>query len=343
MTAQHLTIAAALALALLALPHFVPPYFMHLLIQILLWGFVYTSWSIMGRFGFVSLGHGAFMGVGAYVPALLWNYAGLTPWIGIPIGIGFAVLLALIVGYPCFRLKVVGHYFALVTLALSQVVMLSIVAGRDVTGGSLGFTPKAVGHSWFALQFPEKVYFYAISLVLWFVGLGVWYWIDRGIGREALDAISEDEEAAASIGINVIREKLRVTLISAALTALGGAIYWQYMMYLNPETVSGIAVSLQIVFAAIVGGAYAALGPAVGALLTISLNEGLRVAFGTNFIGAANTIYGILLVLFIIFMPRGIVGTIQNAIKGRRPGKVAFYSAIRGAPSPPTDSRPIGS
>ena len=342
MTAQHLAIAA-LALALVVLPHFVPPYFMHLLIQILLWGFVYTSWSIMGRFGFVSLGHGAFMGVGAYVPALLWNYAGLTPWIGIPIGIGFAVLLALIVGYPCFRLKVVGHYFALVTLALSQVVMLSIVAARDVTGGSLGFTPKAVGHSWFALQFPEKVYFYGISLVLWFGGLAVWHWIDRGIGREALDAISEDEEAAASIGINVIREKLRVTLISAALTALGGAIYGQYMMYLNPETVSGIAVSLQIVFAAIVGGAYAALGPTVGALLTISLNEGLRVAFGTNFIGAANTIYGILLVLFIIFMPRGIVGTIQNAVKGRRPGKVAFYSAIRGAPSPPTDSRPIGS
>ena len=327
MTAQHAMIAG-LAVVLVALPHFVAPYFMHLLIQILLWGFVYTSWSIMGRFGFVSLGHGAFMGVGAYVPALLWNYAGLTPWIGIPIGIGFAVLLALIVGYPCFRLKVVGHYFALVTLALSQVVMLSIVAGRDVTGGSLGFTPKAVGHSWFALQFPEKVYFYAISLVLWFGGLAVWYWIDRGIGREALDAISEDEEAAASIGINVIREKLRVTLISAALTALGGAIYGQYMMYLNPETVSGIAVSLQIVFAAIVGGTYAAVGPTVGALLTISLNEGLRVAFGTNFIGAANTIYGILLVLFIIFMPRGIVGTIEDAVKGRRPGKVAFYSAI---------------
>lgn len=320
---------AGLAVALVALPHFVPPYFMHLLIQILLWGFVYTSWSIMGRFGFVSLGHGAFMGVGAYVPALLWNYAGMTPWIGIPIGIGFAVLLALIVGYPCFRLKVVGHYFALVTLALSQVVMLSIVAGRDVTGGSLGFTPRAVGHSWFALQFPEKVYFYAISLVLWFGGLAVWYWIDRGIGREALDAISEDEEAAASIGINIIRQKLRVTLISAALTALGGAIYGQYMMYLNPETVSGIAVSLQIVFAAIVGGTYTAVGPTVGALLTISLNEGLRVAFGTNFIGAANTIYGILLILFIIFMPRGIVGTIENAIKGRRQGKVAFHSAIR--------------
>src|SRR5262249_59727729 len=96
----------------------------------------------------------------------------------------------------------------------------------------------------------------------------------------------------------------------------GGAIYGQYMMYLNPETVSGIAVSLQIVFAAIVGGTYAAVGPTVGALLTISLNESLRVAFGTNFIGAANTIYGILLILFIVFMPRGIVGMIQDIFKG---------------------------
>src|SRR5205085_4784441 len=123
----------------------------------------------------------------------------------------------------------------------------------------------------------------------------IWRLIDRGIGREALDAISEDEEAAASLGINVMREKLRVTTISAALTALGGAIFGQYLMYLNPETVSGIAVSLQIVFAAIIGGMYAMLGPTVGALLTIALTEGLRVWFGTNFIGAANTIYGILL------------------------------------------------
>jgi len=317
MTARYAAFVVLLGI-LVALPRVVPPYFMHLSIQILLWGFIYTAWSIMGRFGFVSLGHGAFMGVGAYVPALLWNYQAVTPWIGIPLGVALSVLLALVIGYPCFRFKVVGHYFALVTLALSQVVMLSIVAARDVTGGSLGFTPKAVGHSWYALQFPEKSYFYMIALVLWLGGLAVWRAIDGGIGREALDAISEDEEAAAAIGIDVMREKLRVTLISAALTALGGAIYGQYFMYLNPETVSGIGVSLQIVFAAIVGGMYAALGPTVGSLLTISLNEGLRVAFGVNFIGAANTIYGILLILCIIFMPRGIVGMLQ-AISLRRP------------------------
>src|SRR6516225_9738526 len=333
---------AGLAMVLVALPHFVAPYFMHLLIQILLWGFVYTSWSIMGRFGFVSLGHGAFMGVGAYVPALLWNYAGLTPWIGIPVGIGFAVLLGLIVGYPCFRLKVVGHYFALVTLALSQVVMLSIVAARDVTGGSLGFTPKAVGHSWFALQFPEKIYFYAISVALWFGGLAVWYWIDRGIDREALDAISEDEEAAASIGINVIREKLRVTLISAGLTALGGAIYGQYMMYLNPETVSGIAVSLQIVFAAIVGGAYAAVGPTVGALLTISLNEGLRLRSAQTSSGQPTQSTE----SFSFFSSFSCRAESLERFKTRSKAAAAArlrFTALSGAPPPRTSSRHIGS
>jgi branched-chain amino acid transport system permease protein len=317
MNAAHVALAGALAV-LVAAPFVAAPYFMHLLIQILLWGFIYTAWSIMGRFGFVSLGHGAFVGIGAYVPALLWNYYDVTPWIGIPLGILLSALLGLVIGYPCFRFKVVGHYFALVTLALGQVVMLSIVAARDITGGSLGFTPKAAGHSWFALQFPEKGYFYAIAFAVWLGGLFVWHLVDRGIGREALDAISEDEEAAAAIGIDVMREKLRVTVISAALSSLGGAILGQYLMYLNPETLSGISVSLQIVFAAIVGGMYAMLGPTVGSLLTISLNEGLRVAFGTNFIGAANTIYG----MFVIFMPRGIMGLLQKA---QRPGVGAGF------------------
>jgi branched-chain amino acid transport system permease protein len=316
MNARHAVIASAAAV-LMAAPLLSPPYFMHLLIQILLWGFIYTAWSLMGRFGFVSLGHGAFMGVGAYVPALLWNYYGVTPWLGIPLGVALAVLLAVVIGYPCFRLRVVGHYFALVTLALSQVVLLSIVAARDITGGSLGLSQNAAGFSWYALQFPDKRYFYVISLVLWLGGLAAWRGTDRGVSRQALDAISEDEEAAAAIGIDVLREKLRVTVISAALTALGGAIFGQYLMYLNPETVSGIAVSLQIVFAAIVGGMYTMLGPIVGALLTISLNEGLRVAFATNFIGAANTIYGILLILCIIFMPRGIVGVLERVARRR--------------------------
>ena len=97
---------ATFALALV--PLVTRDYVLHIAIQILLWGFVYTAWSLMGKFGLVSLGHGAFLGIGAYVSPLLWNYAGVTPWLGIPLGVALAVLLALIIGYPCFRLRVVG-------------------------------------------------------------------------------------------------------------------------------------------------------------------------------------------------------------------------------------------
>jgi branched-chain amino acid transport system permease protein len=306
------------SMVLAAVPLMTRDYVLHIAIQILLWGFVYTAWSLMGKFGLVSLGHGAFLGIGAYIPALLWNYQGVTPWFGIPLAIVLAVLLGLIIGYPCFRLRVIGHYFALVTLALSQVVLLTIVAARDITGGSLGMTPKAVGHSWYALQFPDKGTFYAIALVVWIAGIIVWHWVDRGMGRAALEAIAEDDGAAAAIGINVMREKLRVTVVSAALTAFGGALLAQYLMYVNPDSLSGIAVSLQIVFAAIAGGMYSALGPTVGGLFTIALPEILRIWFGTNFVGAANTIYGALLVVFIVFMPRGIVGLIESRIPRRR-------------------------
>jgi branched-chain amino acid transport system permease protein len=305
--------AALAALVLLLLPLALRDYTLHIAVQVLLWGFIYTAWSMMGRFGLVSLGHGAFLGIGGYVPALLWNAYDVTPWLGIPAAMLLAALLALVVGYPATRMRVIGHYYALVTLALSQVVLLSIIALRGVTGGSLGMTPRAAGHaSWYALQFPDKSQFYFLALALWLAGLVLWLRLDRGMGSQALEAINEDEGAAAAIGIDVMREKLRVTLISAGLTALGGGVYVQYLMYVNPETVSGVGVSLQIVFAAIAGGMYSLLGPTIGALFTIVLTEGLRIEFGTHFIGAANTIYGVLLVLFIIFMPRGIVGLVER-------------------------------
>ena len=311
-------LAAALGIvALIILPWLSPPsYFFHIVILILIWGFIYTAWSLMGKFGLVSLGHGAFLGAGAYASGLLWNFYGLTPWLGIPIGMGLAVLLAIVIGYPCFRLKVVGHYFALVTLALAEVARLSIVAARDITGGSLGMTPNGVATpSWSALQFADKRYFYFLALALWLFGLWVWRRIDTSMASAALEAISEDEGAAAAIGIHVTRQKLNLTMISAAMTALGGALYSQFVMYLNPDTVAGVGVSLQIVFAAIAGGMYSMLGPTVGAVLTIVLGEALRIWFGTTWIGAANTIYGILLVIFIIYMPRGIVGLLTSHLR----------------------------
>ena len=266
-------------LVLVALP-FVhrDPYHLHLLVLILIWSFAYTSWSIMGRFGLVSLGHGGFMGIGAYVTALLWNHLGLSPWIGIPVSMVAAGALALIVGYPCFRFRITGHYFVLVTLALSGIVLQVITATRDYTGGSLGYTPQRApsGKGLFALQFDDKITWYLIALAVWAFGLVIWRAIDRSMIRHAMEAISEDEDAAAAAGVNVTAEKLKITLISALMTALSGALYCQYQMFISPDTVSGIAVSLQMVFAAIVGGVYVALGPTVARAQTPAAGPAAR-------------------------------------------------------------------
>lgn len=303
--------------ALIALPFvYRDPYHLHILVLILIWSFAYTSWSIMGRFGLVSLGHGGFMGVGAYVTALLWNHLGVSPWIGIPVGMAAAAVLALIVAYPCFRFRITGHYFVLVTLALSGIVLQVITATRDYTGGSLGMTPnRSRGSHLLALQFDDKITWYLIALFVWVIGLLIWRAIDRSMIRYAMEAISEDEDAAAAAGVNVTAEKLKITLISALMTALAGALYCQYQMFITPDTVSGISVSLQMVFAVIVGGLYVSLGPTIGAVITIMLAEILRIGFGTKAVGWDNLVYGVLLVVFIIFLPKGILGSILDRLK----------------------------
>ena len=291
-----------------------PQYYLHILIMILIWAFIYTSWSLMGRFRLTSLGHGAFMSIGAYVNALLWNYAGLTPWLGIPIAVGVALTVALVIGSACFSFRIVGHYFALATLALSEVTRLVIVATRDYTGGSLGLTPNPIGnHSeLYALQFSDKETFYYLALTVWAAGLLVWRWVDRSMVRYALDAISEDEDAAASAGVWVTMTKLKITLLSAGMTAFGGAMFAQYQLFIAPEVVGGIFISLQIVFAVVAGGIFTLFGATVGAVITLLLAESLRVIIGTTMVGLDTSIYGVMLVLFIIFMPKGIVGTLQD-------------------------------
>jgi len=306
-------------------------YYLHLLIQILIWSFIYTGWSLMGRFGLTSLGHGAFTGIGAYVMVLLWNYGGITPWIGIPVAVVVSVIVALLVGYPCFHLRIIGHYFALLTLALTEFVRLCIVGLREFTGGSLGTQPARYGDgvSLYALQFePDRVLSYYVALVLWAIGLYIWWRVDRGMDRYALDAASQDEDAAASVGIDVTREKLKITAISAAMCAVGGAIYAQYQMYIGPDTIAGLGVSLNIVFAVIAGGMWVMLGPTVGAVFTQVLTEVLRVTiqssaplqkiFGSAVLALDTMIYGLLLILFIIYMPKGILGTLLEWW-GRKP------------------------
>jgi branched-chain amino acid transport system permease protein len=318
--------------ALLVLPLFIKwgfaqseKYYLHLAIQILLWAYIYTSWSLMGRFGLTSLGHGAFTGIGAYITVLLWNFAGLSPLLGIPVAVAVAAAAALLVGYPCFALRITGHYFALLTLAFTELVRLMIVGLRDYTGGSLGTQPRRYGNgiSLWAVQFePDRVLAYYIVLAIWIFGLIVWIMVDRSMDRYALDAASQDEDASASVGINVTREKLKITALSAGMSAFGGAIYGQYQMYIGPETIAGLGLSLNIVFACIAGGLWTLLGPTFGAVFTQLLSEFLRVGvqgsaslqkvLGPKALALDTMIYGLLLILFIIYMPRGILGTIVD-------------------------------
>jgi branched-chain amino acid transport system permease protein len=313
---------AAGGLALVVLPFvYHEAYPLHILVLILLWSFLYTSWSVMGCFGLVSLGHGGFMGIGAYVTALLWNCFHVTPWIGIPAAMLAAGAVAVLIGYPCFRFRITGHYFALLTLALSAIVLQVITATRDTTGGSLGYTPERYhgGSSLYAIQFVEKETWYLIALAVWAIGIFVRYRIEGSMMRYALEAIAEDEDAAAAAGVHVTREKLKITVLSAMMTAFGGAMYCQYQMFISPDTVSGVAVSLQMVFAAVVGGLYVPLGPTVGAAITILLTEYLRIWFGTAAIGWDNLVYGTLLVAFIIFLPRGMLGSLLQRWRPARP------------------------
>jgi branched-chain amino acid transport system permease protein len=291
-------------------------YLTHIVTLILLWSFVATAWAYMARFGMVSLGHGVFLGIGAYLPTLMFNYWGVTPWIGIFVGLAAAVAIAAILGYTCFRFGLLGDYFALVTLAVAEVSALAIMALREVTGGSLGYTLRSTGRL-ADMQFSDKRVFYFMALILLIGAVYIWRRIDKSPVRLALTAIEESEIAAASLGISVIRYKMMITLLSAALTALGGSLYAQYVTYVSPDTIAGVGVSLSVCFKAILGGMFAVLGPFVGSAIIVSLEEYIRISLGTSFLGLSQIIFGISLLLMIIFMPKGIMGSVSMAVAKR--------------------------
>jgi branched-chain amino acid transport system permease protein len=266
----------------------------------------------MARFGIVSLGHGVFLGIGAYIPTLLFNFYGLSPWVGMFFAITTAVAVAMILGYPCFRFGLIGDYFALVTLAVAEVGSLVIAAYRDYTGGSLGLTLKSSNRSWIDFQFDDERYYYYIAMIFLLLALYIWRRIEKSKIHLALTAIGESELAAASLGINVIKYKMLITMLSVALTAMGGVLYAQCIRYISPDTVSGVGVSLSVCFKAILGGMFDMLGPSIGTAIMISLEEYLRIFFGTKFLGISEIIFGLTVLILIIFLPRGILGSLKE-------------------------------
>ncbi len=311
------------------------PYLIHVGILILIWSFVVTVWSYMGRFGIVSLCHGAFMGIGAYSSFLLFNFFKWSPWVGMGVGIILSSIVAGIVGYGCFRFGVIGHYFAITTLVIGELIMLLIIAFRGITGGRLGLTLNSIGTAPFlrqslTLQFGSKLVYYYLALVLLLIGLYIWKRIDQSKIQVALKAIGDDEVAAASIGINIVKYKTSVTILSAALTTIGGVIYGQYISYFDPVSMVGSAASLGICFKAILGGMFTPWGPTVGTLLIVSLEEYIRVRYGTTFIGYSNVGYAVIIIVLIVFLPNGLYGSLNDFFAKRRRSHANLKPLLRG-------------
>lgn len=303
-------------------------YFIHIMIIIFIWAAVATAWSYMARFEMISLCHGAWMGIAAYTTVLLFNFYHLSPWIGMWLGLLAVAIVAGVVGYACFRFGLIGHYFAVTTLVITELVALVIIAFRDITEGRLGLTVHPLGTAPLYFQFDSKVPFYFMALALLLLALYIWRKIDQSKVQKALTAIGEDEVAASSIGINIVRNKTSVAVISAVITGLGGIVYAQYIMYLNPVTMVAIGASLSFVFMAILGGMFTLWGPMIGAIIMTGLQEYIRVAYGTVLMGWSWVGYGFMIIVMIIFLPKGLYGTLIDTLYKRRIRKVTRKSAI---------------
>ncbi len=309
------TAAAAVFFALAAL---VPlgvrdAYLLDGLILILLWGAASAAWNIAGGYaGQVSLGHAAFFGLGAYSAALLGTRWGLSPWIGLAVGALLATGAGLAIGYLSNRLR--GPYFVLATIAFAQVLLLVVSRWRGFTAGSEGI-PVPFRPGFWTLGLADKRVWVYLVLAL---GIAIYLaqrWLERSRRGYQLAAVREDEDAALSLGVPARRLKVAAIAVSAALTAVCGALWAPYVGFVDPFYVFSVDLSVRFALCAIIGGLGTALGPFLGAVLITTLETYLRAHFGgvgAGLVGIYLIIYGCVLILVVRFVPQGLVGWISE-------------------------------
>lgn len=285
------------------------PIFLHLMILIFFYAYLTISWNIVGGFaGQLSLGHTAFTGIGAYTSTLLFIQLGVTPWIGMFIGGILAAIAAITIGYPCFRLR--GAYFALATIGFVETLRIVIESTNEIFGiqikGAMGMTLPLLGHSPINFQFLSKAYYYYIILMMMLIALYVTYRISKSKLGYYLFAIKNDLDAAASLGVDVSRCRLKAAALSAFLTGLGGTFYAQLVLFIDPAGIIGLYLSFEIAFIAIIGGRGTLLGPVLGSFLLVPVSELTRVYLGGTYFGVHLIVFGGVLVLVMLFLPRGI-------------------------------------
>ncbi len=297
-------------LALVLLPLAVrDTYVLHMLIMSLLWILLGQSWNLLGGYtGQISYGHAAFFGVGAYTSGILVK-SGLPPaagWSGLLLGGLAAALVASVIGWICFRLR--GPYFSLSVLALAEVLRLVAVNWKALTNGAEGIL--------YIPPFASKAWYFWIILALAALNFLAIRIVMRSKLGVCFLAIREDQDCAESLGIDTTRYKLYSLLMSAFFTGVAGSFYMNYMGFIDPGIVFSISdISIMMILVTMLGGAATTWGPAVGAVLYVLVSEFFRVWVKSGHL----VFFGVLIIVIIVWFPRGIVGTWNERTLRRTP------------------------
>jgi branched-chain amino acid transport system permease protein len=307
---------AALLLAAALVPVLVSDnYLLHLCILVFSTVVMGESWNVLGGFGGqYSVGHAAYFGLGAYTSLILLHDKGIPPWFGVWLGMAVAVAVALAIGSITFRLR--GPYFVLASIAVAEIFRLAALNWKALTNGAEGIlagdTP-IIHLGPIHVVFTGKLPYYYMGLFLAVASIAVNQWVRASRLGYYLQAIREDQDAAHSLGIPLTATKNAGLAISAAFTALAGGFYANYTGFIDPAGVFGIDISIQIVLVCIVGGIGTVAGPALGAVLLVLLGEALR----TRLANAHVLVYGILLIVTVLFMPDGVLGFFRGRFARR--------------------------
>lgn len=281
------------------------PYLLSICITTFFIGSCALSWSILGGLtGQISLGHAAFMALGAYISTLLLIHGNLSPWISMIIVFFVVGLIAALLLSPCFVLR--GPYFSLVTIAFSE-AFRNLFLNWGFAGQGQGLT-LPFGESSFALiRFTSKVPYYYIALGMLIVFYIVLRKIDVSKLGYGLKTIREDEDTANAIGINPLRYKAAATFVSAGMIAVSGVFYASYIRYINPDILLSSA-SVQYVMPGIIGGIGSVTGPLLGSIILTPLSEYLNATLSQIASGVNLVVYAIIIILVILYQPSGIMG-----------------------------------
>ncbi len=247
---------------------------------------------------------------------------------GMILGGVLAVGAMMLIAYPCFRFGLVGPYFTLASIAVMEIVQNLLTSMRGLTGGSLGLSLPYKATSLAAFQFDGKEPYYFIILLFWLIAVILVWKMERT--RYYLEAIREDQDAAAALGISVNKNLIKAAIISAFMVGIGGAFYVQYFRYIDPASIGGFSIALNLALVAIIGGSGTIFGPTIGAAILIPLSEILRSSVGSHLPGLHLLVYGILLIITIIYLPRGVI-SIPGLIKARKEHKANLAMIDSGA------------